>query len=475
MKRIILTIIMLTITVSLFAQLSFRGGVDTFFVPFQYVEHPNGVSTIGMGMGRYDSNNQNIRARIIGALALEHIGFTMQLQFLGNRITDYADETPGTNGDTYLGFGENVFVWWQPFDLLRFDAGKFMNDDLRGKVNNYWTNNFTVGTANGCEIFTRFRARGWNNAFGTDRSDFGFLTSFKYDNYGVYFLLPGLYPSSRVFGNWFSPNGGGWIDGYPYEHGVHEVLDSNTGSNDFICVLERSQIAFSYRIPTKALLRIQYVGGNKTAISYTPGGMIEDQTTGIFNSTPRIEAAAQLLMIKGLNLDIGMKYHLPLKNSDVKAWDKNNGEWNKDAYTGLKTGILYKPISLSAGAVYTGISKLTLNGRIDTKFAGIYDDEISSDVKLPFEMNIHLWPYYDFGFAFVGIDFGFAYLGDKLKDGNIEGGIESGVRVGAGAFLEKRFGASRLRAGILFRAPGAYGGVKEDMVLSIPLIFDYTF
>ena len=473
MKKLLLTVLLFAIAFNVFAQLTFRAGVDTVFIPFQFIQRPDGVNLMGMGMCRYDSNNQNARARITAQLNLEYVGFMMQLQFMANRVSDYEDEEPAAS---YFGLGENAYAYWQPNSYLRFDAGKFMQDDLRGKINANWTQKFTVGTYNGDEIFSRFKGRGFVNAYGaTFRSDFGFLTTVKYNDFAAYVLFPGLFPMSTTNGNWFKPystSGTAWIDGYPQDHGVLEVVDSS-GNNDFIRTLERVQVAFSYKIPTKALFRVQYLGGNVTGFQgavpdfNNPSYMIDDNLPS--NNVSRVEAAANITMIKNLNLDIGAKYHLPWLAANVKTWDSSQGKWTKQNVNA--PGRLQKAMQISLGAQYTGINKYNLIGRVDAKFAGTYDHENGSPlINLPFELNFHAWPTYRFDFMTLGLDLALEYIGEKTAANVVQ--IESGMRLGGGVFAEKRWGQCILRGGVFFRAPMEIGGTKEDMVLTIPFIFD---
>jgi hypothetical protein len=460
LKKILLCFLFLAAAGSIFAQFKFQGGLDTVFMPFQYVQHSNGVGIMGMGIGQYDSNMLSFRTHLGAQCNLEKAGFLLQLKFLGTQNTD------ATSDGANLGFGDNAFVWWRPFGFLRFDAGKFIQHDLSGKIEDHWTRNFTAGMYNGFEIFTPFRGRGWANAWDTERSDFGFLASFNYTGIGAYILIPGLWAGSGTYGEWFNPNEDN--NTYPQKHNVIEVVSdpskSSGGYNEIRRVLERVQFAVSYTLTDRALFRVQYVGANKTALN----------TSHSYSSanTPRIEAAVQLIFIPGLNLDLGGKYHLPWAANEVEIWYEKFGQWD-NVINRKETGKVQKSSQLSLGASYTGISSLELSGRLDTRFGGFYDAEKKNSTveEMPFVLNFRFWPSYNFGPLLAGLDFGLTYQTETGKAVNQLGGL----RWGTGAWGEYRWNQSKVRFGILYRAAGEFGGIKEDMVISVPVVFEYTF
>ena len=156
----------------------------------------------------------------------------------------------------------------------------------------------------------------------------------------------------------------------------------------------------------------------------------------------------------------------------MKTWDAVDLEWNNKANRNAK-GKLQKSFQLSAGASYS-LDKIILNGRVDTRFGGTYDYcDNSKIVHLPFELNFHLWPTYSLGAALLGIDFGLEYLSKKTQ-GDKEL-LDSGVRVGGGVWIERQFASCTIRAAVLFRAPDKFCGYKEDMVLTIPIAFNFSF
>ncbi|MCL2880711.1 MAG: hypothetical protein FWF29_10735, partial [Treponema sp.] len=139
------------------------------------------------------------------------------------------------------------------------------------------------------------------------------------------------------------------------------------------------------------------------------------------------------------------------------------------------TGFLQKSFQVSVGAAYTVGSGFIINGRVDTRFAGTYDNQNHTAlIKLPFEFNCHLWPTYALGStALVGVDLGLECLGKKTQ-GDTEL-LSGGVRAGGGVWVEGRWGSCTIRAAALYRAPDEFNGYQEDMVFTIPISFSFTF
>ena len=491
MKKILIILLIIVVAGSAFAQrrrdaqVNFRGGVDMVFVPFQYInsELPDGTQKdfFGMGMGRYADNGRNAMGRLYYDGQFDNMGLYLRFQA---EVTGNVD-TPGfpvggvNVNDNRVSWGfASIGVWYQPFTFIRFDMGKFRNTDLRGKINSPWCDAFTVGGYDGDEIFSPLRSWTQTNAWGStpggpERNDFGALSAFKWGKISAYLMFAGLWPTDMRLGTWYYANGSG-NNGYP-ENNTMEVYDRSTGRGDLMRTLERTQVAFGYSIPNVGLARIQYLGANLSP-GYTNGfldtSLIDNEVTQY--NVPRIEAALNLNQIAHLNLDIGVKYHLPWEALNVKTWDTTNYEWNNRAAADRNAkGILQKSIQVSVGAAYN-LDKININGRVDGRFGGTYDYQDDTEiVKLPIELNCHLWPTYDLANSLVGLDIGVEWLGEKTQGDVVV--LDGGLRFGGGFWIERRWASCTMRTGAFFRAPDNFNSIREDMVFTIPISFNYTF
>ena len=509
MKKALIILLLIAMTGNVFAQrrrttdLDIRAGIDTIFVPFQYVQKEVEVQVggetvkekrdlFGMGMGRFADNNRNIVGRFNFEGQVENLGFKLHLQAFATGNSDAPQLSSGAEASRIAwGFSDAVEMWWQPLNFLKFDVGKFRVNDIQGKIGDNWTNRFTVGSYDQYEIFSPFRTWTVTNAWGSgtngiERNDFGVMTSFELNGIGAYVMISGLWPTDMRIGNWYRPDNNGVQNGYP-EHNPMEIVDpignqSNNGraagNGDLLRTLERTQIALAYTFSGLGLARVQYVGA-QSSLGYSEfkaGSLIDNENQ--FYNTPRVEAAFLFSKITGLALDLGLKYHLPWKADKVKAWNVAEYKWGFpewDYSTGKFPGILQKSHQVSLGAEYVvePISpNLVFTGRLDTRFGGTYDYNDGTDiVKLPVEINFHMWPTYNFGIFALGLDFGLEYMGKKKQGNDVQ--IEYGLRVGGGCWIEKTWGGRcSIKAGVMFRAPDTFAGFREDMVLTVPIAFN---
>jgi hypothetical protein len=98
------------------------------------------------------------------------------------------------------------------------------------------------------------------------------------------------------------------------------------------------------------------------------------------------------------------------------------------------------------------------------------------------EINAHIWPSYDFGFARCIVNFGFEYIGAAYnKEGKLIGldspaALNGGYRMGIGASLQKNITPNSLvKGGLAYKFAGTVNGVQEKAVLTIPLYMDFMF
>ena len=487
MKKVIVVLLLLAmIAGGLFAQdapaLTLSGKVDTYFVPFQYIDRDGVDSLMATGMGRDVGDGTGLRSRFFIEGKTDVVGLKIQLQFYPN---------PGTGNP--IRFDDNVMVWWKPFPQLELDAGKYVNDTFRGKIGDNWLRKYGVGCYNNDAIFSRFHSSGIDIG---GSGDLGFLALFNFGDFKAGINLPRLKPFTTSI-NTLSGNGIG--GGGAGQNQDYEAVDFDNGDGEFGRVWQRIQIAAGYNIQDIGFFRAQFVGANPSisGLTKTNAGTISFITdpndfAGVRVTGPRIEAAFQLTAVQGLTLDFGGKFVLPVNESQVKVWDlvanpvTGDPEWVKGA---LAAGTYKAPVQIGLGANYV-LDALTIGGRVDTNFGGGADideavaganDGISTTLKQGFELNIHLWPTYNLGFMTLGLDVGFAMRGDTTRETlGVKTTTVNGNQFGGGIYAQKVIGACTIRGGLAFSASTKVGeagtkDVKSDTIFSIPVTFDYTF
>lgn len=486
MKKALIVLLLLAVAGGLFAQtapaFTIQGRIDTWWLPFQSVTRDvsdgaggtKSVTVPAAGLGR-DTNNADpnnygagLRARLFGAAQTDNFGLRIWLQFF---------PMAGGGATSMIGFDDCVDAWWKPVSWFKLDVGKFVDDTLRGKISDdAWMDALTLISADGDEIFTRFRGQGFNSVGG---SNAGVLATFSFANVGngdlgFYALFPSLNPFA---GRQHAPIGitlTGGDKGNLYEAPVFA-----DGNNQFFRVYERTQGAISYNIKNVGLIRAQYVGANKVMGAMNPAGSGRKDATA-----PRIEAAFLLSMVNNLTLDIGGKVPLLVKGSEVNNWVTIDST-NVVAYLWQKADPNSKaewqnPYQASIGVKYVMLDNnaLTLWGRVDGKFGGYYDDG-TDKVNFGPEINLHLNPYYNLGFMTLGLDVGFGFIGKSTNDiATYNGGkdLDGGTRFGAGIYALKQLNPTcSVKGGFAYSAGTKVNGVQEDAVFSIPVVLDYTF
>jgi hypothetical protein len=435
-KLLALSVVLVTLTCLVSAQdapsFTVGGRLDAWFVPLQVTTIDDGTDThtyVGTALGR-DANGVGPRARLFLTGKTDILGLNVGLQFFPASLVN------GTAVGTF-GFDDNVEVWLQPVDWFKFDVGKFVVDPLRGKIGDNWMDGFTVKMRDGDAIFSRFKSQGFN---GGD-SVVGALASFMFGDLYVGALLPGLGQFSA-------------------QSDIYGTVNSTNGLESSDHVFERAQVGVGYTIQDIGVVRAQYVGANVKGDQSNP--------TNIVSS--RIEVAFQLTAVQGLNLDVGAK--IPLAFSEAKTWNATDAKWesNDDKNT------YQAPMGVSLGAAYTA-GDLVFTGRVDASFGGKYTPDGGKDTESALDVNAHLWPTYNLGFAKAGLDVGFEYIGETKVDGEkpTDKSGDGGTRIGVGFWLEKTWGPGTVKGGLAYRLAGEVNGTKEAGVFSIPLVFEYTF
>jgi hypothetical protein len=493
MKKAYILFFLLAITAgSLFAQsapyFSITGRMDAWWLPFQSIVNDEFGTMNVAGINRDSNGNEGIRMQLYGqANYQDNVGLICQLTFL-----------PSSTAAT-AGTGDNVFLWWQPMELFRLSLGKFVIESMRGRVGSHWCQPYTVRQYSPDAVFSPFNTAGIN--ISPDSGNLGVLAAFNFKPLidipiSLYFFVPKLKP----FGNAGFTGQVNNLNGFgEAADGVYEIVnwnqhngdDNNNGMQNAARVYERLQIALAYDITGIGLARTQFIGANPHITN--PGAWNQQIIS------PRIEAAFNLTAVKGLNLDIGGKYFFPLNEKKIKTWkqynfydDDESLKWTNtgtvDGYL-VRSGTYKAPVFLSTRASYKiEPVPVTVNISLDANFgSGAEFDEAAIGqvlkVKQGWVLNTHLWSVYDAGIFTLGIDAGLMTTGDYIIeleafDTQIRKG---GTRVGGGAYIQKRWGSSTVRAGVFYSAATVaakdFTGkeIVSNAVLSIPVTFEYSF
>ncbi|MDR2020990.1 MAG: hypothetical protein LBQ14_09525 [Treponema sp.] len=461
MKRYIgVVFLVLTAGMNVRAQVSAGAMLDMAFVPYQYVlregaEEAEEDSVMGAGMGRYGSG-QGIRARLDIRAAKDGL-FGMRF-----RIQARADG---------IGIEDYLQAWWTPLSWLRFDAGRFLDDRLRGKISDdeKW-NAYTVRMYDGDAIFSRFKTHWTGQA--------GFMASAEpVKNIYLGALLYGLSPFTASNS---STAASALFDAHP---------DYVTQNEDAWLNI---QAAAAYTFEEWGLLRVQYFGA-KPGVSFNrvTDELIDDSNNLIASydfytfsiTAPRIEAAFAFTGLDNLTLDAGVKIPLPFKDWTLIRSDiftkEDEDDW-APVYKTYKTGFIWQaPYQISAGFRWT-LAALTLAGRIDSKFGGSVKGTVQEFHFGP-EVNVSLWPSWNLGFMTLGLNFGFEYLWPAVDKNNSPIGkgtpraMEGGSRIGFGASVQKElFRNCIVRGGAAYKPGGKVNGREEAGVLTIPVYLEFS-
>jgi hypothetical protein len=406
---------------------SITGGADAAVTPLQIVSTEDDTY-VGAGVGR-PGDPQGPKVGLSAAADYEGIlGAKVDFEFY------YGNTNPAN-----FGTGDFVEVWLKPVDWFKLDVGKFNEDVLRGKIGDDDWAHWTVGMKGKDEIFNRFQGRA------------GFLAGFTPIE-GLYIGV--LVPRFAQFDDGSDP----FLTGGP--------TNGNGQGWRAAQVYKSIQIGAGYEIQGIGHIRAQYVG------SRTEIGSGENEQYKDGGYTPaRIEAAFAFTGVDSLVLDLGLKFWFPYDSYVSNIWNAADEKYEE----AKNFGSIMKPFQVSLGAGYTA-GDIGINARIDASLAGKWTDVngVSGiDRTDPLILNIHLWPSYNLGFATVGLDVGFKIIGKTTETNKSD--TDGGVEVGFGAWLKKSFGDSSIKGGLAYRVGTEVDGVKEPGVLSVPIVFDYSF
>jgi hypothetical protein len=467
---LLLITFLLTAAGSLYAEITIGASVDMAIIPYQLILNEDTEPVffggpekeeiiMGAGAGR-NLSGQGVRARLdVRASHEDLIGMRARIQA----------RTDGVAIEDYLQ------AWWKPLPWMRVDAGRFLDDRLRGKLNDLdeRMNAYTVRMYDADAIFTRFRTH-WKGQAGIMLG----VTPPGLENLWVGALLYDLSPFTAA----------------SMPGTTHDAAPDLITTNDE--AWHRVQIAAAYTIPNIGLVRLQYFGAKPFVdIEILTDEVINNTTTTLASysvplfkiTAPRIEAAFAYTGIPGLTVDIGGKLPLPFdkwETSPPDIFEKEDETLLDPIYRTYREGLVWQaPYQASLGVKYrpSFLEPLEFAGRIDSKFLG-YMKGYKTEVHFAPEINIHVWPSWDFSFARLILNFGYEWIGATYDNNKIligEGtpvALNGGNRVGVGISLQKNFLSNcYVKGGVAWKFAGTVNGIQEKAVLTIPLYVEYTF
>ena len=397
MKRfVILSLIIAMVAGAAFAQvgegLSLSVWGRTAFVPLEIQVWKDGDS---------DRNKDNDLTTTLGQSWGGSFGRHARLQFHGDsEYVGFKIWLQTDNGS--IGFGDFAGMWVKPFDWLKFDLGLFVEDALRGKIGDTDFHRFTMDMCDEDRIFTRFGNPGGPGALMSITPVEGLLIGFG---------LP------SITGGVAAPWNEGW--------GATGQFGQGNRAKE---VWEKIQIGAGYNIEGIGHIRAQYIGAGK----YNFGSIdmtADDWAAGAlgFGSFKRAEVAFALGMVEGMTLDIGVKIPFGAKDDDLKV-------------------SLFPGLMASAG-FNMGFGDIGILARIDTSFGANSKYDGDKVYGGPFNMNFHLVPSYNLGFATIGLEAGIDMTGKykemDTKPGDLKAVDKSNAfDLGIGAWIKKPLGGN---------------------------------
>lgn len=510
MKKALLFLVLLAVSVGLFAQdaptntITATMAITGRVIPFQYTSRqyaptqppgPDGADTlldyanvgiIGAAMGR-DNTARTTRAEInIQGAHGNIIGIRAQLQLFPD-----APVAASINGAQNILFGDNVKLWWRPMPELLIEAGKTAQGTFEGKIGDTFANGYTVGMFGGGNIFSSLSTGGKIGGYTSD-SNAGILALYESTSgLKVGLVVPRMGRLNQANRSGDIPSRG-------------DAWSASGGENDFMYTFRKSQIAVGYTIPNIGFARVQFIGsaanpvdsdGKMGAFTFDSNGAIIGYSGNTYAvgdyRAPTIEAAFNLTAVDKLNLDIGGKVPLALKPGMVsqsyrtQLWDEAAAKytpiysWMSSFNAEQEDWKIQAPYTIAVGASYTGVANLDIRGRVDALVGGKVEVTKTSNpgslmkegesIKMPLLINAHLWPTYtltDMGNLKVIFDVGVAYLGPtKWDNGDIyakrnstgpldrgNDGKEGGLLFGLGVFIDKAIGPGSFQTGIGFKS-----------------------
>jgi hypothetical protein len=423
-----------------------------------FAQFPDGLAITSWGTAKFvpfqgvftDGQDSEFLSGVGSGWGPAFMGLNFRFTAVDGRIGGGADIERNASGPSN---GGQVNIWAKPFgsDILYIAVGKIIKEDFRGP--------------------------------GTDGNFQGFIGSPGHDGDWIF--------------NRFEPAAGALFISQPIPGlsffaqlstpgisitGITPELASGVEAGD---VYKSIQAGFAYDIPGIGLARAQWFGNT---MDLSPGGTYtfdllswdgsqeepKSDSTGWGASVPgwiwapggytvnaaRIEAAFKLKAVKNLNLDIGLKIPIPVKEEfggvDIVA--QKNFQFNIAG--NFKTG----DFGVTFG-FYTGFGGYVAE-------AGIPDRS-----KLPAILDIIVVPSFYIAAidATVGGDVGFRVSGESTTLGT--GNSDEATTFGLGAWISRNLGNGLIKTGLAFQLPTyrANGIQGQTAYLSWPIILEISF
>jgi hypothetical protein len=514
-----LFILLLAACIPGWAQITFSSWGRVVITPFSFTssesqgENYSAVSaaTSTWGDAPYISFSAN------GKALSENIGFNIDFDFGYNVL----------NGN-YNIVGDNAKVWLYPIglalpnqkDLIKLVAGRFNEDELRGKIGATEFGSWVLpnGSKDEDNIFTRFKATAgayakleplaWLDSPWKGLSLHMVFGSNALGANGNNLRAPlNLYnnEANRTNGDSLSYNDG-WGD---YDG------DRRTSALD---VYRAGQYALGYRIPDVGLFRFQFIGSNLELyrmdslglnVNHARYDIVRRLVAGIdrSNNGGMLEFAFLYDGYEGLRVDAGFK--LPLEyttNLPIQVIPDIYVPELGFTVTGYQNGrkgnefVVQVPMVVALGANWTPafLPGLNIMTRFDVSFGGKIEmkDAAESD-RISLEngtvFNVWLVPSYKLNNIFtLGLDMGVdihtgdtVFLnGDKRSEWKE---VSTYNDFGVSPWVDLQLGGGRVRIGVVIMFPGSFrdkadgsGGYVTpkflgDPVISLPISVTYSF
>jgi hypothetical protein len=451
-KFIAFSIVFTLLSAAVFAEFTVNGSAATLFVPIGAVIPDAGDTEIGAGLGRNGSDHTQLYLNFVGTTESGKAGFRFEWypRLLGGNLN-------------LTGMGDFAGLWVKPADWIRIDAGKFVNNDIRGRLGSgAWFGDYAVPRPGEGEIFTNF---------STNAGIMAALTPSAVNGLGVYVAVKNI----------------NYINNTDTSQASTVGRDGTWGVNRGIAyVYENTQAAVSYAIPNIGLVRAQYVGAH-------PAAAAKDETkilpSGIWAITaPQIQAAFAFTGVPNLTVDVGGKYSLPVTDPKTEttsgllgaAQPDPAGPAGKYLDNGVeKKGTFKAPIAVGLGVKYVA-GNLTATAIVDGKFAGSYKEDGTEAIDLGMELRPWVTVNYKLNDTFtVQGEGGIVYAGDSEQDGRVL--ATGGVRYGFGGYLQANIGSSSyyVRTGVSYAGGEGVGNStkakKLDGIFNVPVLFSVSF
>jgi hypothetical protein len=444
-KLLAFSIILALVSATAFADVNVSAGAGMSFIPLGVQLPDGGDAEPVAGFGRNGNAATEIQVNVEGKTESGKAGFLFQWR-------------PKINGDALTSqIGDNAGIWYKPLDIIRIDAGRFVNNDIRGKVgNSAWFGDYTISRAGESEIFKNFDAKAAV-----------MLTAQPIEGLSVYALVNSMAST------------------YNQQDNVADKKINNTtvASKGAQFVWENTQVAVAYTLPNIGVFRLQYIGAHPSAsmVTFTGpgGGLVPPLPDGSANS--KFELAFAYTGIEGLTLDVGGGFSLPFE--DVHPAPANIFVPNTVVVDGK-----YAPGATAGLGLKYVTGPLTANFILGGTFLQSWEYQGAK-----FEFGFRLRPYvavqYKIDDTFTaqaegGIDF----YGDSKYDfgGGATFTRKGGVNYGFGLGLQTTLAPScTIRTGLTYAGGEVYGttllsGTTIDPVkligaFSIPVVFSVSF